>query len=448
MHQTTYPLWAQFLAGPEATQHSRFHKAVSSSGKTATGSCLKTGALCATATGFAATGTVTVLMTGSGPLAWTFAAAGVVLTSAAFVMLLASLVVLARLRRSERFESDLFLQLNRSRDASAILCAPPMRAGLLRRGLAHRILGHDLIVGEEVEVKSWPEIHATLDKQGCLDRLPFMPEMLAMCGRRARVFRSMHRLFDYRKSRRMRHMRGSVLLVGVDCNGSAHGGCEAACHTIWNAAWLRRIEPLAAAPAEGALRSFDHSTSAPVFAFGTTPPRFQCQLTLLHDASQPIERLTLAEFLRPLVSGNVSLSAFLAGWLTNLFNDLQRVRGGTGFPTFEGEPLVSARLADETYAAGDHVRVKPAIEVRATLNDQLKHRGLWFDPDMQKHCGRPAIVRSEVRQLIDIVTGEMLMMKTPCYILQDVHFSGERQLFNSQYEPLFWRSAWLDRVKV
>lgn len=90
--------------------------------------------------------------------------------------------------------------------------------------------------------------------------------------------------------------------------------------------------------------------------------------------------------------------------------------------------------------------MKPAADVRATLNTGLKHRGLWFDPDMQKHCGRCAIVRAEVAQVIDIVTGDMLQMKTPCYLLQGVHFSGERQLFNSQYEPLFWRGAWLERA--
>jgi hypothetical protein len=54
-------------------------------------------------------------------------------------------------------------------------------------------------------------------------------------------------------------------------------------------------------------------------------------------------------------------------------------------------------------------------------------------------------VTSEVTRLVDIVTGEIRTMKTPAYILQGVHFSGERQLFNAQYEPLFWRSAWLER---
>ena len=38
-----------------------------------------------------------------------------------------------------------------------------------------------LRVGERVEVRSAEEIFATLDKSGCLNSLPFMPEMLQFC---------------------------------------------------------------------------------------------------------------------------------------------------------------------------------------------------------------------------------------------------------------------------
>ena len=41
----------------------------------------------------------------------------------------------------------------------------------------------DLRPGEWVEVRSAPEILATLDEQGALDGLVFMPEMLKYCGR-------------------------------------------------------------------------------------------------------------------------------------------------------------------------------------------------------------------------------------------------------------------------
>jgi len=41
--------------------------------------------------------------------------------------------------------------------------------------------------GELVEVRSKQEILATLDERGCVDGLPFMPEMLQYCGQRVPV---------------------------------------------------------------------------------------------------------------------------------------------------------------------------------------------------------------------------------------------------------------------
>ena len=157
----------------------------------------------------------------------------------------ASAIVLIRHTRAGLGSRDLFLELNKSKTSAAIQATGPVHASRPRRWLAQRLLGHDLVVGDLVEIKSWAEIRATLDEQGCLEQLPFMPEMLPMCGQRAYVFRCMHRLFDYRKSRRMRHMHGTVLLVDTVCDGSRHGGCEAACYTVWKSPWLRRIDPQA-----------------------------------------------------------------------------------------------------------------------------------------------------------------------------------------------------------
>jgi len=258
----------------------------------------------------------------------------------------------------------------------------------------------------------------------------------------------MHRLFDYRKTRRMRHMDDAVLLVGAVCDGSRHGGCEAACHTIWRPAWLRRVErsdSTAGAPASS--NRSDPVKDTAVLQFGTQAPRYTCQLTRLHDASQPIGRWRAIDFLRPLIAGNVAPAAFVVGWLTYLFNKVQQLRQGVGFPAFEVAPKDAEERGENRLKAGDQVVVRSSAEIRATLNDQLSHRGLWFESDMLKHCGRRCCVQAEVRKLIDIVTGEMRTMKTPAYILHDVHFSGERQLFNAQYEPLFWRGVWLRRAE-
>jgi hypothetical protein len=367
---------------------------------------------------------------------------------AAAFLALAGAVVLIRYRRSAAGAPDLFLELNRTRAPAAIQVEVPARSTQARRTLARLLLGHEFIVGDEVEIRSWPEIRATLDESGRLEQLPFMPEMFHMCGQRARVFRCMHRLFDYRKSRRMRHMDGAVLLISAVCDGSKHGGCQAACHTIWKAAWLRRAERSAEAKNVPAASLRSHpQIDVSCLQLGTHAPRYSCQLTQLHHASEPLDRWGVANFLRPLVAGNVTIAAFGVGWLTYLFNELQQMRKGVAFPAFESPIQGDAMSEEAPLVVGEEVVVRSSGEIRATLNDQLMHHGLWLEPDMLKYCGRRCRIQADVKSIIDIVTGEMLTMKTPAYMLRDVHFSGERQLFNAQYEPLFWRAVWLRRAR-
>ena len=54
----------------------------------------------------------------------------------------------------------------------------------------------NLRVGEVVEVRNEAEILSTLDRDGRLDGLPFMPEMLQFCGQRFRVYKSAHKTCD------------------------------------------------------------------------------------------------------------------------------------------------------------------------------------------------------------------------------------------------------------
>jgi len=366
---------------------------------------------------------------------------------ACFAMLVAvaGAVVLLRARRAVRGCPDLFLHLNRTRDPDQIDARGLPRAARLRRWLLRRFTGHDLLVGDVVEVKSWDEIRATLDDSGCLEELPFMPEMRSMCGKRVRVFRNVHRLFDYRKTRRMRQMDRAVLLLRAVCDGSNHGGCEAMCHSIWKSDWLRRPdqrESEVSRPRSPGLRGADSTRDGLTVAPRDTAERYVCQLTCLHAGSRATKQSSVTQLLLPLISGNVALSAYAIGCLTYLFNEVQHWRQGVGFPVFDDSPT-GATIEDLCPAVGDAVRVRSSSEIRATLNDHSMHRGLWFEPDMLKHCGRQYLVTAEIRRLIDIVSGELLTMKTPAYVLKDVHFSGERQLFNAQYEPLFWRGAWL-----
>ena len=76
-----------------------------------------------------------------------------------------------------------------------------------------------------------------------------------------------------------------------------------------------------------------------------------------------------------------------------------------------------------------------------------KNRGLWFDRDMLKHAGQAYRVRGRIEKIIDVKSGEMIAMKTPCIALEGVHYSGEFQGFGEQHDYLYWREAWLERIE-
>ncbi len=101
----------------------------------------------------------------------------------------------------------------------------------------------ELRKGDVVEVRSAAEILATLDDRGERDALPFMPEMVAMCGRRFTVAARTERICDtVTGSGRPASMEDTVVLDGAICDGSGHGGCAAACLVYWKEDWLRKVD--------------------------------------------------------------------------------------------------------------------------------------------------------------------------------------------------------------
>src|SRR3954470_1603152 len=98
-----------------------------------------------------------------------------------------------------------------------------------------------LRAGEWVEVRGEAEILATLDQNGRLNGLLFMPEMLKFCGKTFQVFRSAHKTCDTIQDHVSRGMTGAVHLEGLRCDGQAHGGCQARCLLFWKEAWLKRV---------------------------------------------------------------------------------------------------------------------------------------------------------------------------------------------------------------
>src|SRR5262249_20934362 len=96
--------------------------------------------------------------------------------------------------------------------------------------------------GDFVEVRSKEEILETLDKNGQLDGMPFMPEMFEYCGKIMRIDKRAHKTCDTVHEYKGRRLKDSVHLSDVRCNGQFHGGCQASCLICWKAAWLRSLD--------------------------------------------------------------------------------------------------------------------------------------------------------------------------------------------------------------
>jgi len=361
----------------------------------------------------------------------------------ALILTVSAATVRYRARRSAEGEEDLFLALNRSRSESALSeTGTASRRPVGFKGLRQLLGAPPVVVGDYVRIKSLAEIESTLDASGCLDSLPFMPEMRKYCGHTARVYRSVDKVYDYGGKKDLRRMEGVVLLLGLRCSGAAHGGCQAACYLLWKTDWLEKTTGADVASASGATRMDAERVAATV---DSMPQTYKCQYTQIVPASRPLRPSSLRQYFRPLVAGNVTLPAFAVAIATGLFNRFQRARGGVGFPWI-GKPSDTPPEAQLGLQVGELVQVRSGPDIAATLNKSNRNKGLWFDRDMLKYAGRQFRVAARVERIIDDATGKMVSMKAPCIILEGVDNSGEFLRFSAQHDYVFWREAWLKRV--
>jgi hypothetical protein len=93
------------------------------------------------------------------------------------------------------------------------------------------------------------------------------------------------------------------------------------------------------------------------------------------------------------------------------------------------------------------VRVKPIEAIITTLDTSNRNRGMTFDPEMKKYCGRQARVLRRVDRIIDEKTGRMLKLKNPCIILQDVICTSDFHRLCPRGIYPYWREIWLERVE-
>jgi hypothetical protein len=298
---------------------------------------------------------------------------------------------------------------------------------------------------------------ATLDENGCLDGLPFMPEMIAFCGQRLLVDRVADKLCEYSKYIGSRKLPDAVLLVEQRCNGSEHGGCQARCRIFWKNAWLRKVvagEPPAAAPSAPDLEKLGELVKGAVRRTVETEHGserlWRCQLTELNDATEHVGVWDPRVYLGQFTNGNVSLGRCMRVTARAAIEEPLRRLGWTPqiyMPGTATGPVVEAL----DLQPGEWVQVRSKEEILATLLPNGTNRGMWFDREMAPFCGGTFRVEQRITHFIDDIKhiGRMVELRTDAVTLEGVVCSGElstlRWFCPRQITP-YWRECWLKRV--
>ncbi|MGB9067688.1 MAG: hypothetical protein WCC21_03885 [Candidatus Acidiferrales bacterium] len=346
-----------------------------------------------------------------------------------------------------------------------------------------KAISSKLRVGDWVEVRRKEEILATLDSDGRLEGMPFMPEMFAFCGKRFRVYKRAHKTCDTVFPVRGRRVARAIHLE-TRCDGGAHDGCQAKCLIFWKEAWLKRVEKNTPGVAlETADRSRQESetdaaspclestvwdrTRDPDSPGGT--PRYTCQATQLPYATSQLEWWDIRQYVEDYISGNVGLWQIICGGAYFLFYAVSGAGIGLGRPIrwswdrfyplwrgapfprragtiLEGQPTPTQTL---DLQPGEIVRIKPYKEILNTLDARNKNRGLFFDAEEVPYCGGTYRVLQRVNRIINERTGQMREINNPSVMLDSVicrSSYSECRLFCPRSIYAHWREIWLERA--
>ena len=317
----------------------------------------------------------------------------------------------------------------------------------------------NLRAGDIVEVRSKDEILATLGADGALDELPFMPEMLEYCGQRFEVFKRADKTCDTIVDSVSRRMRDAVHLKGLRCSGAQHGGCEASCLLFWKEAWLKRLGDAALESTPRMPRETRRlpagCTDAQLAASVREPAPasaddvYRCQSTELNRATRPLPWWDPQQCTsRELRSGNVGMVEFLRVVALATFSVILRRTTGRQYPSVGGT-LTRTPVATLGLQPGETVRVKSKQEIEATLDTNRRNRGLLFDREMVKSCGRELRVLKRVEKIIDEKTGKLITLPRDCIVLEGAVCCGDvstKRLFCPRSIYPYWREIWLARV--
>lgn len=311
--------------------------------------------------------------------------------------------------------------------------------------------------GDQVVVRSAEEILSTLDADGTLDQLPFMPEMLDWCGKSFRVQRRVEKtcvavLPPVYPNRRFA-ANDVVLLDGPRCDGQGHDGCGRACRIFWKESWLRPADsaPATTGPAGTALAELRARLRVK-----EDEERYFCQSTRLVHATEAFpgrKKVWMARVaIKEVQNGDRTVPELARQFALWCWQRLRRAAVGDKRwlrGTLQKTPSVSLDLKP-----GDAVRVKSREQIIKTLDRHRRNRGMTICHEMTRSCGAQAEVQGRVDRIIDELSGKMKPIQATVTLRNmdgDPAKCDECLCYDEmgdcpRGEVMYWREVWLERV--
>jgi hypothetical protein len=301
-----------------------------------------------------------------------------------------------------------------------------------------------LYAGDLVEVRAPLEILQTLDSDGTLGGLPFMPEMAGFCGKRFRISsRVLKTCVSIAPSTTMRVFKTDdvVTLDGPRCSGVDHDGCQKGCLIFWREAWLRKPEDGAFQPNADLEGQEGLRTRLRTW---TSPDTYFCQASELLKVTDPLPRWgRFGKCFREVKVGNCSvwqMAQRIGIWV--FWKIRQMLFGKYARGSNKSTPVESLNLRP-----GELAEVKPIEGIIETLDERAHNRGLSFTPDMRLLCGDRQLVARRLDKIIVDGTGKMRQLRNTVY-LEGSHCGCSHVAFGGcpRQEFSYWREIWLRRT--
>ncbi|HBB98977.1 MAG TPA: hypothetical protein DC054_26670 [Blastocatellia bacterium] len=295
-----------------------------------------------------------------------------------------------------------------------------------------------LFPGDIVEVRPVAEILATLDANGTIDKLPFMPEMLAFCGRQFRVSRQAFKTCV--DDGDMRQLDDTVLLEEVRCSGANHGSCDRGCLMFWKTAWLKR-------PGESVSNgtSFGLVDERQLHALAERDGKIFCQSSEIVNASKPLPWWDARQYVWDLKYNRTPLTQFAQSLLIAIYNKFAFKLKLQSWGSVTGPSMGSNGFQPLNLRPGEYVRVRPLSEIKITLDGEGKNHNLLFAPAMANYCGQVMKVRDRVENIVLEATSNQRKIKHTV-LLEGSTCDGVCHRLCPRQSLLFWRECWLERL--